>query len=397
MFNSYLRQLENNKPETRIRYEIHDNSQEAKENLKKYFAAVQMFTKSTILMSVLGIHGFPFAWCHKDPNVFLPFHRFYTFFYENALRSLLPEFSNVTVPFWNYQKKTEIPEIYKHLKGRDATGKPVTRAAVFNQTRAESSIFTYENYVKHLTNITDYQNKMENNPHNAIHASIGGHMTRISLAAFDPVFFAHHVQVDRLWHLWNVDKGINADKLSRIGFKNLMKTKLVFYSPEDKQVEFPNNQRLEISRYSENNESILFEDVLNDDKHGYSIFNVNISYKEDSTNENVKKKVFGKEYSLIEVIHKKTFATYEVLIYSNSVEIGVVFIVGMGHNSGKKNFHHTISDTVTTTEILVPFSIFNLQNLEYRCKKTELKNEDQLHNENVKDIIIKVQIKPFVN
>jgi len=317
-FNNYFNQLENHKPETRIRYEIHDNSIEAKENLKKYYSAVQMFTKSTILMSVLGIHGIPFGWCHKDPNVFLPWHRFYIFIYENALRSLSPEFINVTIPYWSYQKPSGIPKIFEHLKGRDFTNNPVTRANVFNQTRATTSIFTYENYVKQLTNITEYQNKMEKNPHNAIHASIGGHMSRISIAAFDPIFFVHHAQVDRLWHLWNVNKNINASNLSKNGFKDLMKTKLIYFDQKDKEVEHPNNQKLEISKYSEKNDSILFEDILNDNKDGYSIFNVKISYKNFIGNEVKYLPDPSKEYSLIIVNHKKTFASYDVLIYVSS-------------------------------------------------------------------------------
>ena len=32
-------------------------------------------------------------------------------------------------------------------------------------------------------------------------------MLDVSTAAFDPVFFAHHCQIDRLWYLWQVENG----------------------------------------------------------------------------------------------------------------------------------------------------------------------------------------------
>ena len=32
-------------------------------------------------------------------------------------------------------------------------------------------------------------------------------MQDINTAAFDPVFFAHHAQIDRIWYLWQVKNG----------------------------------------------------------------------------------------------------------------------------------------------------------------------------------------------
>jgi tyrosinase len=34
-------------------------------------------------------------------------------------------------------------------------------------------------------------------------------MTDINTAAFDPVFFAHHAQIDRVWYLWQVQHGVD--------------------------------------------------------------------------------------------------------------------------------------------------------------------------------------------
>lgn len=38
--------------------------------------------------------------------------------------------------------------------------------------------------------------------HNTIHGYVGGNMGQVPLAAFDPVFWLHHANVDRILVLW---------------------------------------------------------------------------------------------------------------------------------------------------------------------------------------------------
>jgi tyrosinase len=38
--------------------------------------------------------------------------------------------------------------------------------------------------------------------HNDVHVWVGGTMSDISYAAYDPVFFAHHTMIDRAWRIW---------------------------------------------------------------------------------------------------------------------------------------------------------------------------------------------------
>jgi tyrosinase len=40
--------------------------------------------------------------------------------------------------------------------------------------------------------------------HNRVHVWVGGHMGQVPFAAFDPIFWAHHTMVDRLWRLWQL-------------------------------------------------------------------------------------------------------------------------------------------------------------------------------------------------
>ena len=52
--------------------------------------------------------------------------------------------------------------------------------------------------------------------HDGVHGWVGGDMGDVTTAAYDPVFFAHHCMIDRVWYLWQVrhgNGGIPADLL----------------------------------------------------------------------------------------------------------------------------------------------------------------------------------------
>jgi tyrosinase len=37
-----------------------------------------------------------------------------------------------------------------------------------------------------------------------VHVWVGGTMSEIPVAAYDPIFWAHHCMIDRLWYLWQL-------------------------------------------------------------------------------------------------------------------------------------------------------------------------------------------------
>jgi tyrosinase len=59
------------------------------------------------------------------------------------------------------------------------------------------------NDVLGLTDFTDFSAQVEQ-LHNRVHGWVGGHMGQIAYAAFDPIFWAHHCMIDRLWRLWQL-------------------------------------------------------------------------------------------------------------------------------------------------------------------------------------------------
>jgi tyrosinase len=48
--------------------------------------------------------------------------------------------------------------------------------------------------------------------HAAVHVYVGGAMTRLDTATFDPVFFMHHAFIDYIWELFRTNlKAINVN------------------------------------------------------------------------------------------------------------------------------------------------------------------------------------------
>jgi tyrosinase len=59
------------------------------------------------------------------------------------------------------------------------------------------------NAVLALTDFIDFQSQLED-IHNGVHVWVGGTMGSIGTSAYDPIFWAHHAMIDRIWRLWQL-------------------------------------------------------------------------------------------------------------------------------------------------------------------------------------------------
>ena len=58
--------------------------------------------------------------------------------------------------------------------------------------------------VLNAPNFVDFSNRLESSAHNLVHVWTGGTMAQVPIAGFDPIFWAHHTMIDRLWSLWQL-------------------------------------------------------------------------------------------------------------------------------------------------------------------------------------------------
>jgi tyrosinase len=180
-----------------------------------------------------GIHGLPTPmYCqnaHGTPY-FLPWHRAYIYFFERALQDQVPD---ATLAWWDWTTPAgqagAIPPAYGNEKDTSGQANPLYSAAVnpvaLEQGRSNgldmapntvrepgqpgSPPLPTPDEIQSALAQTDYDHfrGAVEQMHNNVHMWVGGqngHMGQIPFAAYDPIFWAHHTMVDRLWRLWQL-------------------------------------------------------------------------------------------------------------------------------------------------------------------------------------------------
>jgi tyrosinase len=174
-----------------------------------------------------GIHGLPLPIgcdnAHGTP-FFLPWHRAYLWFFERALRDRVPD---AMLTWWDWRTAPErparVPEPFARArvagKANPLNSARVSPLALQQGRRAGVSVsgrtarepggadrlpsVQEVRRVLELRDFLDFSAALEG-LHNRVHVWTGGHMGIIPFAAFDPIFWAHHTMVDRVWRLWQL-------------------------------------------------------------------------------------------------------------------------------------------------------------------------------------------------
>lgn len=174
------------------------------------------------------MHGYSLNLCKHNSLLFLPWHRAYLYMFELSLRDLG---GDVRLPWWdwtsNLAHRDGLPPAYvqsdgglssapvpldprtlqvvkdrvpwsldlsgpvpKTIRNPDPPGRLPTAEDVASVRDARS----YQDFTSRLEDI-----------HDGVHGWFKGTMAIVPLAAFDPIFWAHHAMIDRIWYLWQLD------------------------------------------------------------------------------------------------------------------------------------------------------------------------------------------------
>ena len=177
-----------------------------------------------------GIHGLPLPIsCVHHKELFLPWHRAYLYFFEKALQD---RFAGVTLPWWDWTNHAEgVPSPYAKRKanGRknplfdspiQASGRATPSQRRTSRTASPPSALPSAAAVEAVLENRDFftfQTQLES-IHDGVHVWTGGTMSEITTAAYDPLFWAHHCMIDRIWYLWQLRHpggGVPASLLDR--------------------------------------------------------------------------------------------------------------------------------------------------------------------------------------
>lgn len=164
-----------------------------------------------------GFHGGPpTTYCRHGAPGFFTWHRAYLLAFEDALRK---QRCDVTLPYWNWSSgpTTGVPEpcrlpTYVNRSGatvanplysgpRPGGGQTARRADIDTTTYGDLAA-TAQSATTAAT-FSSFQSQI-NGVHGAVHGRTGGDMGAVPTAGFDPIFYLHHANIDRLWAEWQV-------------------------------------------------------------------------------------------------------------------------------------------------------------------------------------------------
>lgn len=174
---------------------------------------------------IAGFHGTPGNYCHRDPDLFLPWHRAYVYHFEQYLRD---QALTAAVPWWDWtsdtSRQTGIPTAFSSLTTASGTPNPLLKSRINAPTAnppvdrdtvrstGDPNRLPVPSDVANLLSIQDFldfSGQFDFGLHGRIHIWVAGDMASVPFAAYDPIFYSHHCMVDRIWYLWQQRHGVN--------------------------------------------------------------------------------------------------------------------------------------------------------------------------------------------
>ncbi|KAJ8526649.1 hypothetical protein K7X08_029126 [Anisodus acutangulus] len=203
--------------------------------------------------------------------LFFPFHRWYLYFYERILGSLIND-PTFALPYWNWDhpKGMRLPpmfdvpgsSIYDSRRNPHVRNGTIIDLGSFGEETKTTQLQTMTNNLTHMyrqmitnspcpllffgaryvkgTDPNPGQGTIENIPHTPVHiwtgtvrgsklengdTSFGENMGNFYSAGLDPVFYCHHGNVDRMWNEWKQSGGKRRD----ITDKDWLNSEFFFY------------------------------------------------------------------------------------------------------------------------------------------------------------------------
>lgn len=190
------------------------------DELVEYRDAFRQMQQSGEYARIAGYHGCPGHYCHIDSRIFLPWHRAYVLELEKALRKVNPR---LALHYWDWTSSVAIqngiPRAFADLQyvsggstfpnplrrfryqcgGRDrdtarSPDQPFLLGQLRDQVNDAYRRTTYDSFNTGSRGLRP--------PHDSLHNWVGGEMGIVEWAAYDPIFWAHHSNIDRQWARW---------------------------------------------------------------------------------------------------------------------------------------------------------------------------------------------------
>lgn len=162
----------------------------------------------------------------KTPADFLLWHRAYLYYFERHARATLGD-ASFAVPYWDYRKDAaasrRLPAIFLGDKLPAGGPNPLyplgglarslnSATAALDEFDVDTDQCMGSNYYFTDSGLEGFGDSagsagsIDFGPHGTVHGGIGGWMGSVLTAGFDPVFWVHHANIDRLFNRWLAKK-----------------------------------------------------------------------------------------------------------------------------------------------------------------------------------------------
>jgi tyrosinase len=161
---------------------------------------------------------------------FLSWHRSFLWNFEShllAAASQVAAQSGLTttltgLPYWNYYAHPTLPAILRQpvLAGgkknplyvayrnpnRNSQSAPVGIGEPSRRALEVKDFMSEQFLVRPGLVVRGFDAGIEALPHDVVHGDVGGLMSAVPTSAWDPIFWLHHANIDRLWTIWSENK-----------------------------------------------------------------------------------------------------------------------------------------------------------------------------------------------
>jgi hypothetical protein len=160
--------------------------------------------------------------CQHGTPWFFTWHRLYLYYFEQVLQKAAND-PNLRLPYWDYTDPANLamPAPYTSATYFDAQGH--IEANALNEPRRtpgwnppggnmlDATATNINDPLKDkiffdTTTATGFQSAIEGNVHGYVHCTVvpcpGPDMGAVGYSANDPIFWAHHANIDRMWDCW---------------------------------------------------------------------------------------------------------------------------------------------------------------------------------------------------
>ena len=157
------------------------------------------------------------TWCkaeHRN-DLFLPWHRLYLWYFEQVLQAAAGD-PALRLPYWDYATDSFVPAAYRDATYVNAAGQTMPnplrveeRALALNAglTGLDRGVVSAA-VAMQATSYSMFNSALEDIPHGTVHCALGvagcdtGLMGSVPVSPLDPIFHAHHTNIDRLYDCW---------------------------------------------------------------------------------------------------------------------------------------------------------------------------------------------------